>query len=367
MLPVWKLNMKIIVNILWICVLAAAVSGCGENESQQRPLVMPEPFGFGPPDYVDGGLISITYKSRIAPEAPRSRDEAASIVVDIHDKIKAGKITFEEAAEKFSDSPTAEEGGHLGIVHFEDVVPIKGSYVLYTLKPGDISKVVEGESAFYIFKAFPFERRYFKMILLRFGKTSPEKRTREEANSMIEKIYRDITEGRKTFEQAADENSELSSAPGGYIGLVLPGTRGKLFDTVSKGLKIGEITIIFEDRNYIGIAKRCEPVFYTFSYIVFPGNTTNDKLKKKYMAQAEEFRSGIDSVQEFYDKALEHMAKLRWDTPWYKVSKDLFKDNLHKTLYTFFNTASPGDFSDPILFDNGVYIFLKEEPIGRWQ
>jgi peptidyl-prolyl cis-trans isomerase SurA len=58
---------------------------------------------------------------------------------------------FKEIAKKFSELPSAADGGDLGILHLDDMAPAMRTAIA-PLQPGDISKIIETSDGFQFFK-----------------------------------------------------------------------------------------------------------------------------------------------------------------------------------------------------------------------
>lgn len=69
----------------------------------------------------------------------------------IRQQIVDGKISFEDAARRFSQDATATKGGVIGWYSYEELDPRIGS-IVFALKKGEVSVVVPGERGFHIFK-----------------------------------------------------------------------------------------------------------------------------------------------------------------------------------------------------------------------
>jgi peptidyl-prolyl cis-trans isomerase SurA len=60
--------------------------------------------------------------------------------VDVHEKIRNGSLSFEDAARKFSEGPSPDKGGRLGVIKWDELAaPFKAQIV--ELKDGEISRV----------------------------------------------------------------------------------------------------------------------------------------------------------------------------------------------------------------------------------
>ena len=61
---------------------------------------------------------------------------------------------FKEVAKKFSDLPSAADGGDLGILQLDDMAPAMRDAIAH-LQPGDVSKIIEASDSYQIFKLLP--------------------------------------------------------------------------------------------------------------------------------------------------------------------------------------------------------------------
>lgn len=115
-------------------------------------------------------------------EAERSVDislivfSPSSDPLDVYSRIKKGAISFEEAATKFSEGPAPENGGHLGMIKWDDLAaPLRAQII--QLKKGDISEIFQINS---------------RDCLLKLNNSlSGRSMTLEEASPEIEKLLRE--------------------------------------------------------------------------------------------------------------------------------------------------------------------------------
>lgn len=106
--------------------------------------------------FKDGKLQpSVRLAHIVVPLPQRVTLEQVSKIVEkmrkIRKQIVLGKISFEDAARRFSQDSTAARGGVIGWYSYEELDPRIGS-VVFALKKGNISNVVPGERGFHIFK-----------------------------------------------------------------------------------------------------------------------------------------------------------------------------------------------------------------------
>ncbi len=77
----------------------------------------------------------------------KTEEKAQAVLRDI----RAGKVRFEEAAEKHSLSPEAKSGGDLGFFT-RGSMPSIFDQVCFGLRPGEVSKVVASDYGYHLFK-----------------------------------------------------------------------------------------------------------------------------------------------------------------------------------------------------------------------
>ena len=133
---------------------------------------------------------------------------------------------------------------------------------------------------------------------------------------------------------------------------------------MEKNLKVNETAPVFDMGGVFAVAKRCQPIQFTFSYIAFPGSAKG-KDAAALMTKAREMHNLLKDSQVFYKKALHHHHSINWDAPWYKVSKDLYENRLEPEVFDFLSKAQIGDISQPMVFGNGIYILMKEKLIPK--
>lgn len=77
-----------------------------------------------------------------ADSAPAEKADAAKKMQELRDQIVAGKLTFADAAKKFSHCPSATRGGSLGYIHRKWMVEEPFAKVAFALKVNEMSNVV---------------------------------------------------------------------------------------------------------------------------------------------------------------------------------------------------------------------------------
>lgn len=85
------------------------------------------------------------------PPQENARAEALSLAKTLRDSVLNHDKSIEELARKYSDGPSASNGGHLGMIAINDLVP-EYSAAASALQPGEISEVVETSFGFHVIR-----------------------------------------------------------------------------------------------------------------------------------------------------------------------------------------------------------------------
>jgi parvulin-like peptidyl-prolyl isomerase len=105
------------------------------------------------PDYFNGTTVKASHILIKCDPAASTADQKAAVakLEKLSADIKAGKISFEQAAKDNSDCPSKEKGGDLGEFTFARMVE-PFSKAAFAMKIGDISGVVRSQYGFHIIK-----------------------------------------------------------------------------------------------------------------------------------------------------------------------------------------------------------------------
>ncbi len=93
---------------------------------------------------LDGTQIRVRQIFLKLPSKPDEADIAAKAktLKDLKGQIASGKITFQDAAKKHSESPTRDQGGEVGLIGFRGKLPAPVSRAAFALKMNEISEPV---------------------------------------------------------------------------------------------------------------------------------------------------------------------------------------------------------------------------------
>lgn len=170
------------------------------------------------PDQNDEYELAHIILSRKVSEAEKTA--AKNLALELLDSVKQG-LDFSELAKKYSgDSMSAIQGGDLGYAK-------KGTFVkefeeaVYSLKPGEVSDIVETEYGYHIIKLNEKQGDKIKSqhILIKYPKLESSD---FETIAFLKELKSRINDGQITFDSAAKEYSEdmNTKLKGGYIGLI---------------------------------------------------------------------------------------------------------------------------------------------------
>lgn len=174
-------------------------------------------------------------------------------------RVKAGE-PFAQVAREMSDDPNRDKGGEIGM-RPADKLPDVFVDQVRALEPGQVAPALLRTGAgFHVLKlvdkrdarSFMVTQTRVRHILLR---TSPQL-DEEAALRRLADLKRQIETGRISFEQAARENSEDSSAAqGGELGWASPGTFVPEFEKAIAAVPVGGMTDPFVSRFGVHLAQ----------------------------------------------------------------------------------------------------------------
>jgi parvulin-like peptidyl-prolyl isomerase len=78
---------------------------------------------------------------------------AVKKAAELREKIATGKLTFDDAAKQFSQSPTADSGGHLGFIERHGALPEAVAKAAFDLESGGLSQPVVSPFGVHLIKA----------------------------------------------------------------------------------------------------------------------------------------------------------------------------------------------------------------------
>lgn len=105
------------------------------------------------PDYFNGTQVRASHILIQCPESASTQvqQDAVKKLEQLSADIKAGKISFEDAAKKSSDCPSKEKGGDLDFFTYEKMIP-SFAVAAFAAKKGDITPVVRSKFGFHLIK-----------------------------------------------------------------------------------------------------------------------------------------------------------------------------------------------------------------------
>lgn len=188
------------------------------------------------------------------PETSTSEEieEITALADDIYERAKAGE-DFRQLAARYSQSPTALEGGTLGWMKGEEV-PTVFTDILTPLGSGDVSEPFRTATSIHIVKVNDMrsavERSEVDQVLARHILITPNEIIDDEtAKQQLDDAYERISEGEDFAEVAKLLSDDPGSAnAGGELGWAGPGTFVPEFQAVIDDLEIGEMSEPFRSQ-----------------------------------------------------------------------------------------------------------------------
>ena len=83
---------------------------------------------------------------------PADTDELKGRLLHVRDLINSGSISFEDAAKKYSEAPSAENGGDVGLFGWNGKMPHNVVAAAFELKIGEMSPPVQSPYGFHLIK-----------------------------------------------------------------------------------------------------------------------------------------------------------------------------------------------------------------------
>ena len=178
-----------------------------------------------------------------------SEEQTYQAAKDIEKEISEGKITFEEAAKKYSEDSSSERGGDIGTTKRGDLVP-EYEKMAYGLDINEISIPVKSQFGYHIIKLTEMngEKIRTSHILIKF---KIKQSGFEDALKTVLTIKDSISNKFMTFEEAVKKYSddEKSRMNNGQIGVLNMEDMDSENQEIFRALEIGGISEPFKKEN----------------------------------------------------------------------------------------------------------------------
>jgi len=226
-----------------------------EKTPETKPAEVPENALF-----VRHILVRYAGTTGAEPSVHRTKAGADSLAHELLRRARAGE-NFAELAKKYSDDPSATEGGEIAPLEPGDA-PEAFLQVAAALRPGEISEVLETSMGYHIILRRDIRRCTAQHILIRYkgAVNCPDSivRSRAEALTLAERILADVRNPEGSFPVAAMLYSDdtQTSRLGGYLGTFMPGQMDPNFDKAAFALQEQQISDIVETPYGFHIIRR---------------------------------------------------------------------------------------------------------------
>lgn len=156
------------------------------SEKEARIFYDNNPQFFKKPEQVEASHILI----QVAPEADQQEKESArKKIEEIRSKLNQGE-DFAELAKQYSECPSAQDGGNLGL--FDRIKMVKPfSDAAFALEPGSISDIVETRFGYHIIKVLrkiPETKFAYTQIEERLRQTMQRQKIQKETLAYIDRL-----------------------------------------------------------------------------------------------------------------------------------------------------------------------------------
>lgn len=215
----------------------------------------------------------------------------------LHTEIAEGRITFEDAARKYSiDKPSAMRGGLMGMVE-AGRYPWPFEEMAFSTAEGQISPVVNSGMGLHIIRVEsrrPTRGEVNVEHIMRLTRGLEADRIPAQ-KALIDSIYNVVKEDPSKFEQLARELSEDpgSARRGGSLGWFGSGAMVEEFDSVAFALPVGAISEPFSTTFGFHIAKKIDA----------RGVPALDEVRERLMSQIQNSDRGQLPMQAYLEKA----------------------------------------------------------------
>ena len=176
--------------------------------------------------------VSLSQITVVPPPKPDARINARNLAEQLRDSVRNYDASMEDLARRYSDGPTASEGGRLPMMATTDLLP-EYAAAAAALEPGEISEVVNTPQGFHVIRLN--ERQGNQVSTHHILISVPEEELDEEyAINKLTAIRDSVRYHDKTFSEMARRHSDdRSTAPAG----------GRLIDpqTAQRNIPVNEL------------------------------------------------------------------------------------------------------------------------------
>ncbi len=259
-----------------LCLLLAALAGCGSQATESDSAVQaeggaaaPEELSAAPPPqtptrptWLAASHILFTHSgaARAGADVTRTKEEGLALARDVAAKARAGE-DFATLAREYSDGPTAPKGGDLGIFSGTQMVPAFTEACI-GLQVGKTSDPVETQFGFHIIRRGSVETVGARHILVMHEgsvrKSPTVTRTKEEALARCQEALDRVRSGSDFAALAGVYSDGPTKTKGGDLGVFPRGAMVPEFSEAVFALDIGRVSDVVETPFGYHIIQRYE-------------------------------------------------------------------------------------------------------------
>jgi parvulin-like peptidyl-prolyl isomerase len=338
---------------------------------------------------------------KVAAGDDKADKEALAKIEKIKEEILTKKITFEDAAKKYSTCPSGKDGGDLGHFGREDMVKEFDDYS-FNGPIGKVSEPVKTKFGYHLIRIDSREEKGFKplsAVKARLEESVKDVEQDKKADEIIAEIQKQLKEKTASFEQLAEKYSDAPSAKTqGVVGEIYIGqgnepeaikelsTDGTTVDNgvmnVLKTLKLGEVSdpvVTGAGTHLLKIdeKKPAETKAFTEVKDVVEKKVLDKKLAEQYEKTVKEVQTALEGqsidfkalVKKYSDsKVLDTVAGIMLDAETFQeiANKDAkaelcFNDKLDGTILSHLQYSEEGKVTKPLEMSGKTFWFRVDK------
>jgi peptidyl-prolyl cis-trans isomerase SurA len=242
-----------------------------------------------------------------SPQSDLTQKQALDKINKIRKEVVSNKISFEDAAVKYSQDESVEKNkGNLGwMTAFTMIYPFEEAS--YSLNENEISPVIKTKFGYHLIKLNEKRKGRGKIRISILVKRIPENDSlKSETLKTLENIISEVDNGAKFTDLVyAHSDDKRSAMQGGILPYLTYGKLMPIINDAAYSMKIGKVSEILQDDNFYYIIKLMDKINYDI-YDDAKSSLVEDMQKSKRDDLA--YQSLIDSLTNAYDVKIDEKA-----------------------------------------------------------